>query len=68
MRKATGDALVLGSLIAVILIYSGVVLTLPLLLILPYGLVFLIALVIRLRKAARDDVEQQRISAYIRNL
>lgn len=54
MRKATIDALLLGSLIALILIYTQVVLRYPWLIIIAYVLVYSAALVIRLRKAAYD--------------
>ncbi|HEU0000628.1 MAG TPA: hypothetical protein VFQ36_07005 [Ktedonobacteraceae bacterium] len=54
MRKATIDALLLGSLIALILIYTQVVLRYPWLIIIAYVFVYSAALVIRLRKAAYD--------------
>ena len=57
MRTATIDAFLLGSLIAIILIYTGVVLTFPLLLILAYALVYLIAVILRLRQAANQTTE-----------
>ncbi len=55
MRKAMMDAFLLGTLIDLPLIYTGVVLTFPLLLVLVYALVYLIALVLRLRKAATNS-------------
>lgn len=54
MRKAAMDAFLLGSLLALILIYSQVILSYPWLLLLAYVFVFLIALVLRLRNTAHD--------------
>ena len=57
MRKATMDAFLLGSFILIILTFTGVAFTYPWLIILIYGLVYLIALVLRLSKAAYDAPE-----------
>lgn len=54
MRKAIMDSFLLGSFIALILIFSQVVLSYPWLIILAYVLVYLFAVIIRLRKAAYD--------------
>lgn len=54
MRKAAMDAFLLGSLVALILIYSQVAFSLPWLILLAYALVYLAAFVLRLRKAAYD--------------
>lgn len=50
------DAFLLGTLIALPLIYTGVVLTFPLLIIPGYVLVFLISLTLRRRKAATSSL------------
>lgn len=52
MRKATMDAILLGSLIVIILLATSILFTYPWLIILAYALVYLTALVLRLRKAA----------------
>ena len=48
------DAFLLGSFIVVILTYTGILFTFPLLAVLVYALAYLFAVVIRLRKAAHD--------------
>ena len=48
------DAFLLGSLLALILIFSQVVLSYPWLILLAYMLVFFVALALRLRFAARE--------------
>ncbi len=52
MRKAAMDAILLGSLIVIILLATSILFTYSWLIILTYALVYLIALVLRLRKAA----------------
>lgn len=52
MRKAVMDAFLLGSLIVIFLLVSSILFTYPWLIILPYALVYLVALVLRLRKPA----------------
>jgi len=52
MWKAAMDAILLGSLIVIILLATSILFTNPWLIILTYALVYLIALVLRLRKAA----------------
>ena len=56
MRKATIDALLLGALIVIILAYAGIdiLFTYTPLIVPIYALVYLIAVVLRLRKAAHD--------------
>ena len=56
MRKATIDALLLGTLIVIILTYAGIgiLFTYTWLIVPIYALVYLIAVVLRLRKAAHD--------------
>ena len=56
MRKALIDAILLGTLIVVVSAYAGAVFlfTVPVLLILVYTIVYVIAVVLRLRKAARE--------------
>lgn len=52
MGKAALDAFLLGSLIDIFLLISSILFTYPWLIILPYALVYLVALVLRLRKPA----------------
>jgi hypothetical protein len=54
MWKATMDAFLLGSLIVILLLASSILFTYPWLIILTYALVYLVALVLRLRKAAYE--------------
>lgn len=54
MRKATMDAFLLGTLIVIILTYTGVLFTFPLLIVLVYALAYFLAAIIRLCKAAYD--------------
>ena len=54
MRKATIDAFLLGTFIIIILTYTGILFTFPLLVVFVYALAYLLAVVIRLRKAAFD--------------
>ena len=65
MRKATVDALLLGSFIAVILIYTAIVLTYPWLIILAYALAYLLAVVLRLHQAARETTEARNPYNYL---
>src|SRR5947208_3757315 len=62
MRKATIDALLLGTLIVIILITlvyvgTGILFTYTWLIVPIYALVYLIAVVLRLRQAARETTE-----------
>ncbi len=59
MRKATMDALLLGTLIVIILTYAGtgIPFTYTWLILPIYALVYLIAVVLRLRQAARETTE-----------
>ena len=54
VRKAMMDAILLGSFIAIILTFTSVAFTYPWLIIIIYGLVYLIALVLRQGKAVYD--------------
>lgn len=54
MMKAAMDAFLLGSFILIILTFTSVIFAYPWLIILIYALVYLIALVLRLSKAAYD--------------
>jgi serine/threonine protein kinase len=56
MRKATADAFLLTLLAVECLLYTGILQ--PLLIVLIYGLVYLIAVLLRLRKAAYDYAER----------
>ena len=62
MRKATIDALLLGTLIVIILITlvyvgTGILFTYTWLIVPIYALVYLIAVILRLRQAARETTE-----------
>ncbi len=59
MRKATMDALLLGTLIVIILTYAGtgIPFTNTWLIVPIYAFVYLIAVVLRLRQAARETTE-----------
>ena len=52
MRKATVDTFLLGTIILLILFASGVLFTFPWLIIFIFAVVYLIAVVLRLRKTA----------------
>jgi phosphatidylserine synthase len=55
MRQATMDALLLGTLILILLLVSpGILLTYPWLILPIYALAYLLAVILRLRQAARE--------------
>ena len=65
MRKATIDAFLLASIIDLLLFVTGVLLTYPWLILLPYALVYVLAFLLRLRQATYQLViafEQDQLS------
>jgi hypothetical protein len=55
MWKATLDTILLGSLIVILLLVTSILFTYPWLILLTYALVYLAALVLRLRQAAHES-------------
>ena len=54
MRKATIDALLLTAFILILLVFTGILLTSPWLILLIYALAYLLTAVLRLRQVARE--------------
>jgi uncharacterized membrane protein YdbT with pleckstrin-like domain len=66
MRKAMMDALLLGTLIIILLLVSpGILLTYPWLILIIYAIVYLLAVVLRLRQAARETAEARNPYNYL---
>ena len=54
MRKASVDAFLLTTFIVILLVFTGIFLTYPWLIILIYALAYLVAVLLRLRKTTHD--------------
>jgi len=65
MRKATIDALLLTAFILICLLYTGVLLSYPWLILPIYALAYLLAVILRLRQAARETTEARNPYNYL---
>lgn len=65
MRKATLDALLLTTLISYFLLFTGVLFSYSWLFIVIFGLVYLLAVVLRLRQAARETTAARNLYNYL---
>ena len=65
MRKATVDAFLLAAFIAWFLVITGILFSYPWLILLIYMLAYLLAIVLRLRQAARETTEARNPYNYL---